>query len=175
MDTTPETDRPTGLADGDASSERTAYAATPAAVYEAQYVPMVRLAYLLAGSREQAEDAVQDVFAKMIRRWDRIDDPTVYLKWSVVNACRDTGRRRAVQKRFLSRWRPEPAVPPPDDPLADAVRRLPPRQRAVVVLRYYLSMTGPEIAELMKCPLGTVKSLNYRALAGLKQELADVR
>jgi hypothetical protein len=68
--------------------------ASLAGLYRQEYAPMVRLAHLITGSNEVAEDVVQDAFVRMYRNWDRADQPGAYLRTIVVNGCRTWHRRR---------------------------------------------------------------------------------
>jgi RNA polymerase sigma-70 factor (sigma-E family) len=137
-------------------------------VYRREQVAMVRLAVLLVGSHALAEEIVQDAFAQLFERWDRIDRPAAYLRTCVVNGCRRAHRRRRQDQRVA-----EGAVPPAPiglgaDHLADALAALPPRRRAAVVLRYYEDLSEAEIAEALGVRRGTVKSLLHRGLAELR-------
>jgi RNA polymerase sigma-70 factor (sigma-E family) len=140
------------------------------ALYERQFGPMVRLAYTLVDTRQQAEEVVQDSFAAVYERFHRLDNPEAYLRVTVLNGC-----RRVLRRRMLSRRQP---VPPSEDTqlgashVVDAIRRLPHRQRSMVVLRYDLQLTDREIAETLGVPIGTVKSTIHRALAELRKELS---
>jgi RNA polymerase sigma factor (sigma-70 family) len=130
--------------------------------------PMVRLAYLLVGSEAVAEEVVQDAFTQVYARWDHIDRPGAYLQTCVVHGARRSGRRiRREQDRA------EPSGPAALDAreLLDALGRLRPTWRAVVVLRFYGGMTQPEISDLLGVRPGTVKSRLHRALAQLREEL----
>ena len=102
------------------------------------------------------------------------DDPAAYARKVLLNRRRSLLRRAGVEARFLARTRPE-AVPPPGDEQAmvlwQAVQDLPPRQRAVLVLRFHEDLTEAEVARLLGLPLGTVKSLAHRGLARLRQRL----
>lgn len=139
-----------------------------AAVYRRLYPSLVRTAYLLVDTREQAEEVVQDAFAKAFPRWDRLRVPEAYVRTCVVNGCRKVQRRRGLARRLV--------VPPIDevrgehDHVADAVRRLPSPQREVVVLRYYLQATDAEIATTLRMPVGTVKSALHRARSTLREQ-----
>jgi RNA polymerase sigma-70 factor (sigma-E family) len=135
--------------------------------YAEHRVGLVRLAALLVDDRAVAEEVVQDSFAKLYERWNRADDPLAYVRMCVVNRSRDVLRRR----RLLSR---EPAsvesVAEADhDHLRDAIARLPARQRAAIVLRYYADLSVEETAALMRTRPGTVKSLVHRGLAALRK------
>ena len=155
------TETPRGDADG------TPYE-SPAELHQARYAAMVRLATLLSGSAATAEDIVQDAFVKLIERWDRVEQPSAYLRASVVNACAGHHRHREVVRRHTT-----PPVLTVVDPegfvLRDAVLRLPARQRAVLVLRFYEDLPEAEIAALLHCRVGTVKSALHRGLAQLRR------
>lgn len=131
------------------------------AVYRRLYPTLVRLAFLLVDTQELAEEAVQDAFAKAYLKWNRIESPDAYLRTCVVNACRKVQRRRRVVRRH-----PDPVAEHSDllaDHVADAVRRLRSPMKEAVVLRYYLQLSDPEIAEALGIAVGTVKSTLHRA------------
>jgi RNA polymerase sigma factor (sigma-70 family) len=139
--------------------------------YTTQWRGAFRLAALMTNDVEAGADIAQDVFANMSRRWATIERPDAYLQRSLTNASsnwRRTGRTAAAKLHLL-------AVPDVDeapiDGLAEAVARLPFRQRAVVVLRYYADLSEAEIARALDCRPGTVKSLGSRALAALSKEI----
>lgn len=149
-----------------------------AVLYADQFAPLVRLAALLVGSPEAAEDVVQEAFAKLHGRFRRVDEPRAWLRVAVVNASRNERRRLGRLRRHLvgQAGRSDAAVagPPPepaDAALLEALRRLPDRQRAVVVLRFYLGLNEAEIATTLGTRPGTVKSRLHRALAQLRAEL----
>jgi RNA polymerase sigma factor (sigma-70 family) len=132
---------------------------------------MVRVAYLIAGSTAVAEEVTHDAFVTVYERWDRLDQPGAYLRRCVVNgAMRTTRRRRHGQRLEAADPAPAEARPAHDDTL-DAVQRLAPRARSLVVLRYYAQLTIQEIADVLQIPPGTVKSGLHRALAELREVL----
>ena len=140
-------------------------------MYDQHWNQLIGLATLLSGSRSVAEEVVQDVFAAAIPRWDSIDNHEWYLKRSVVNRVRSLWRRDARMKASpLARevTSGEPQI----DETWRILRRLPARQRTVLVLRIYLDLPDEEIAGLMHCPEPTVRSLAFRALATLRKELS---
>lgn len=139
--------------------------------YRELRLPLLRLAFLLTGSRETAEDVVQTAFVSAQPRWPRIDDPPAYLRRSVVNLAKD-GQRREFRRRRLLRPEPESvtAIPEIDETWA-LVRKLPPAQRAVVVLHYYEDLPLVEIGQLLNRPASTVRSDLRRALARLRKAL----
>jgi RNA polymerase sigma factor (sigma-70 family) len=148
------------------------HAATFAEVYTALLPGLVRFAGLLLGSSFVAEDVVQDAFAKLHPRIDRVDNPAAWLHTVVVRSCSNERRRWATARRHAARLaRPEVTTDEPVDPIIEQVRRLPPRQRAVVVLRFYNDLAEAEIARLLGIRVGTVKSTLHRALSTLGEEI----
>ncbi len=139
-------------------------------LFRASWTDLVRLATFLTGSVPTAEDLVQDTFARFGARADHLEDPTRYLRTSVVNACRSHHRRRLVELRH----RPGVAHPGVDHPgeLWDVLGRLSGRQRTAVVLRYYLDLPEEEIATTLRCRPSTVRSLVQRGLARMREELS---
>lgn len=138
--------------------------------YQRLYPQLVRLAYLLVDTVEHAEEAVQDSFAKAYPKWGRVEHPDTYLRTAVVNTC-----RRVQRRRMLVRRTPTPRVDDAvlgADHIDDIVRRLPLRLRHVIVLRYYLQLSEPEIADTLGMALGTVKSTLHRARTHIREELS---
>ncbi|MDO8389381.1 MAG: sigma-70 family RNA polymerase sigma factor [Actinomycetota bacterium] len=141
-----------------------------ATFYRAERPAAVRLAALLT-QRVAAEDVVQEAFAGLYPRFADLDNPAAYLRVAILNGCRQMHRRRAVELDRLPRLT-TPGVFDPELPaMADAVAALPYRQRAVLVLRYWLDLSEDEIAEALGCRPGTVKSLSSRALERLGEEV----
>jgi len=130
-----------------------------------------RLAAFLTHDLQAGEDIAQDVLAEMARRWDSLDTPDAYLQRALSNASWNWKRRRRTADRKLPLVARPGSEAPVFDELADAVARLPFRQRAVVVLRYYADLSEAEIADALGCRPGTVKSLASRALATLSKEI----
>jgi RNA polymerase sigma-70 factor (sigma-E family) len=141
---------------------------------------MVRLAYTLTGDQGHAEDIAQAAFASAYAAWGRVrraGDPDAYVRAIVVHENSKRFRKLRVREDLRA------AVPEcgtgPDDRLADraalhdALSRLGPRQRAVIVLRFWLDMSEAETARALDCSVGTVKSQTSRALATLRKH-ADV-
>jgi RNA polymerase sigma factor (sigma-70 family) len=137
-------------------------------VYRASYARLVRTARMLTGSSETAEEVVQDAFVGLHPHFDTVHDPIGYLYRSVVNGCRTGHRRRQVRERL----RPSPARSTVDAPEIDetwaALRSLPIRRRTVIVLRYYADLPIADIAQILGCPAGTVRSLLHRSLSELE-------
>lgn len=141
-------------------------------LYAEAYRPMVRLALLLTGSSAQAEELVQDAFVRVYGQWANVEAPRAYLRQAVVNACRSHRRRRSRELRHgPGAAERAGAVDPEANLMRDALARLTDRQRKAVVLRYYEDLSEAEIARLLDCRPGTVKSLLSRGLARLRKEL----
>jgi RNA polymerase sigma-70 factor (sigma-E family) len=137
---------------------------------------MVRFAYALTGNPWTAEDVAQAAFTKAYAAWPRVTrarNPAAYVKRIVINEHRDRTRERRLAERFteISPDRGADVVVQIADrsALTAALRALGPRQRAVVVLRYWLDLSEAEIAAAMSCSAGTVKSQASRALAALRK------
>jgi RNA polymerase sigma factor (sigma-70 family) len=137
-------------------------------LFREHYGAAVRLAYLLTGSRAVAEDLVQDSFVRLHGHWNRVEQPTAYLRASVVNACRAYHRRVRRERAHF----PELVVDSvsPETPLIlDALAALPYKQRAALVLRFYEDRPAQEIAKALHCRPATVRSLIHRGLAALRK------
>ncbi|MED7949715.1 MULTISPECIES: SigE family RNA polymerase sigma factor [unclassified Streptomyces] len=139
---------------------------------------LVRTAYLLTGDYHEAEDVVQATFAKVFRNWSRIsrlEEPDAYIHRALVNNNLSRHRRRRVRQLLV------PVLPDRASTaggghggveersvLLQALAELPPRQRAVVVLRYWEDMSEGQVAEVLDCSPGNVKSQASRGLAKLR-------
>lgn len=131
---------------------------------------LVRLGRLLTGSQQLGEDLAQEALLGLVRNAP-ISQPRAYLRRSLVNLSINAGRRRTRERTYLQSIREQPMPPPETDDLWPLVIALPVRQRSVLVLRYYEDLSEAEIARVLGCRPGTVKSLASRALARLRQEL----
>jgi RNA polymerase sigma factor (sigma-70 family) len=141
------------------------------ALYHREFAGLVRLAMVLVDSQEQAEEVVQDAFAGLYLRYRVVSAPLAYVRASVLNGSRKVLRRRLLMRRHPGQ--PQGSSEMVYNHVIDAVRRLPARQRAAVVLRYELQLTDAEIAETLKVPIGTVKSTLHRAISRLREEVTD--
>lgn len=133
---------------------------------------MIRLAWLLVGSRAVAEDVVHDAFLAVHQRWGRVDNPGAYLHRAVVNKSLTWRQRRSHEEHLLAVvGEPPPTGDPAVDTMWDAIQRLRPERRAVVVLRYWADLPHEEIARLLGCRPPTVRTRLHRALADLREEV----
>lgn len=140
-------------------------------LYRDRYPSLVRLAVLLVDSTEQAEELVQEAFARAYLRWDKLDHPEAYVRRVLVNASRDVLRRRRIERRLSLRPTPPDDTVHDRDYLDDALAALPGRERIALVLTYYEGLDEAATAELMGCPRGTVKSLLHRGIARLRGQI----
>jgi RNA polymerase sigma-70 factor (sigma-E family) len=139
----------------------------------------LRLAYVLTGDRELAEDLMQEAFVRITGRLghlrvpDRLD---VYLRRTIVNLCTSQLRRRKLERAWLAGEAAKSMTQREDDPaLRDemwrALQRLPFRQRAALVLRFYEDLSERETAELLGCSQGALNSLVVRGIKTLRADL----
>jgi RNA polymerase sigma factor (sigma-70 family) len=141
-------------------------------VYAAERPAIVRLAALLVGSHAEGEELAHDAFMKLLERLDEVDNPAGFLRTVVVRLALSTQRRRRTEARVVRRVGVDrPTSIPELDETWDALQRLQPARRAVLVLRYYEHLHHGEIADLLGCPTATVRSRTRRALQDLHKEL----
>ena len=156
-----------------------------AALFDRHYVPMCRLAFVILGDHALAEEIVMEALLKTFAGWGRlreIDRADAYLRRAVVNLCRSRIRRKMIEVRVNAEARGRaPRAKPDWDPeshetnrlVMEAVRALPERQRAAVVLRYYDDLSESQIAEVLDCSVGTVKSQLSKARSKLEATLGN--
>ncbi|HEV7527043.1 MAG TPA: SigE family RNA polymerase sigma factor [Acidimicrobiia bacterium] len=156
-------------APGEAAAPTTDFAA----FYRATWPGAARLAALLTQDARVGEDLAQEAFARVYPKWSRIENPNAYLRTAVVNACRSWQSRRHTERVKLPLVATSASTELTFDLLADAVAELPYRQRAALVLRYYMGLSEAEIADALGCRPGTVKSLTSRALAALRKGIEE--
>ncbi|MFB7596732.1 SigE family RNA polymerase sigma factor [Streptomyces sp. NPDC056160] len=143
----------------------------------ARWSHLVRTAYLLTGDVHHAEDLTQTALAKAYRSWrhvSRSDSPEAYVRRILVNCNSDRFRKRRVREALTAvppevagrdeavSWADERSV------LLAALAGLPPKQRAVIVMRYWEDLSEAEVAEVLGCSPGTVKSQASKALVKLR-------
>jgi len=151
------------------------------ALYQAHALGLIRLAVVMLGDRAAAEDVVQEAFCGLYRRWHSLSDPgkaLSYVRSSVINGCRTALRRRKRPARLAGDPPGESAeasalIGEEHRQVLTAIRRLPARQREVLVLRFYLDLDEGQIAASMRISRGTVKSTTSRALAALGRMLGE--
>jgi RNA polymerase sigma-70 factor (sigma-E family) len=140
----------------------------------------LRLAFFLTGDRELAQDLVQDAFVRIAGRFGYLRQPDgfeAYLRRTIVNLFTSHLRRLRLERAEIARERMErplgsmPADAVERDELVRALRRLPERQRAAVVLRFYEDLTEREAADVMRCSASAVNSLVSRAMVTLRDEM----
>jgi len=155
-------------------------AAAVTALYHEHALGLIRFARLLLGSPAGAEDVVQDAFCGLFRRWEHLDDKGKalgYVRSAVLNGCRSVQRRSRLADRLVT-FQPdaisaEAAALTGEErrEVVKALRRLPHRQREVLVLRYYLDLSDEQIASDMGISQATVRSARRRALLSLEHLL----
>jgi RNA polymerase sigma-70 factor (sigma-E family) len=150
-------------------------------LYQAHLLSLTRLAHIMLGDLAAAEDVVQEAFCGLYRRWHHLTDTDKalgYVRSSVLNGCRSAVRHRPPADQGHE---PPPAVSAETTVMAGeerreimrAIRGLPPRQREVLVLRYYLDLPEAEIAAVMGIGSSTVRSATHRAIASPGRALRE--
>jgi RNA polymerase sigma-70 factor (sigma-E family) len=140
-----------------------------------------RLAYLLTGNKELAEDLVQDAFVRVAGRFGGLrssESFEAYLRKTIVNLSRGYWRRQSIERRYLRSQGRRGALVSSEFPdvashraIVQALASLTDRQRAAIVLRYYEDLTEQQTADVIGCSLGTVKSLVSRGMTTLRTEI----
>ena len=148
------------------------------ALYRAEYDESVRLARLLTGDLHRGEELAQEAFVRIAGRLATLDQPAAYLRTTLVNLCRDHGRRESTVRRNPPA--PPGATGPPElpadvDAVWQAVATLPARRRDAVILRYWHDLTTDDVAAVLGVRPGTARSLIHRGLASLQEVLTDDR
>jgi RNA polymerase sigma-70 factor (sigma-E family) len=154
-------------------------------LYEAHALGMIRLAHIMLGDRQSAEDAVQEAFYGLYRRWSGLSDPdraVPYVRSAVLNHCRSVLRRRTssqAPRDLLGHQADvvsaESAVLTGEErrEVMAALRQLPRRQREALVLRFYLDLPAEEAATSMGISASSVRSATHRALTALGRMLQE--
>jgi RNA polymerase sigma-70 factor (sigma-E family) len=154
------------------------------ALFRAHHLELVRLALLMVGDQATAEDVVQDAFERLHRGWRGLRQPSsglAYVRSSVLNGCRSVHRRAAVARKHVPELAGSANATSPDaasaaddrGEMAAALRRLPRRQREVLVLRYYLDLDVAEIAGTLRISPSAVRATTTRGLAALARALGE--
>ncbi len=141
---------------------------------------LLRTASLLCGARSDAEDILQTALEKAYRHWGKLSteaDPEPYVRKILVNLTISRARRWRVLREVYMPSPPEVTMPSETGTvelrgvLLDELRRLGPRQRAVLVLRYWEDLSEAETAKMLGCSVGTVKSQAARGLTRLRERM----
>lgn len=153
------------------------------AAFEHHYQPLIRVCFLLCGDRDMAEDLTQEAFVRAAAHLEALPEEKVwpYLRRAMINLWKNRLRRLALERRVRQQSPSQdtcdaPAAPTIEDreALWQRVLRLPKRQRACLVLRYYEELSERETADTLGISIGTVKSQTARALRRLREELDHV-
>ena len=149
-----------------------------------QHPRLVGMIGLYCGDRDLAEELVQEALARLCVHWPRLPSDADAARWVTrvsFNLAKSSFRTRAARRRIMERYGGSlaPAMPGDDEgtsalAVRAAVAGLPERQRRVIVLRYFCDLPVADVAELMGCPEGTVKSLTSGAVAGLRRAGLEV-
>ena len=156
-----------------------------AEVFDAYYVPLYRYIYYHVGHRETAEDLAAEVFERLLAQLHEGGGPQVHLKpwlFRVAHNIVVDDARRQVHRKHQPLDAHLPANVPPVDEQAhqailsaevrQALQRLTPKQRSVIILKFLLGMDNAEVAHALTLPVGSVKSLQHRGLAALRRNLS---
>lgn len=135
---------------------------------------LLRFAHVLTGDPSAAADLVQDALERAMVAWPRVarqDDPEGYVRRIMVN--RNISIWRRLRRERLVDEPPEVPQQPRGRDLAlwEQLKQLPPKQRTVIVLRYYEDMTEQQVADVLGCSVGTVKSQSSKAIANLRRHI----
>ncbi len=130
----------------------------------------MKVAFLLTGSAEEAEDVVHEAFVRCVPLLPGVDHAPSYLRTAVVNECRT--RHKRGNRRSAVTLRADEQLPHDLIETRDALSVLSDRKRIVIVLRYFVDLPDDQIAALLSCRKSTVRSLAHRALKELREELA---
>lgn len=147
---------------------------------EARSLALRRTAYALTGDLHQAEDLVQSALIKLADRWHKVDDPEAYVRRIIYHDQVSWWRRRTRVREVTVEQPPERTGSDPADvvdrrlDVQQALLRLTPRQRAVLLLRFYEDLPEREVAAILGCSVGTVRSQSSRALAKLRRVAPDL-
>jgi RNA polymerase sigma factor (sigma-70 family) len=150
-------------------------------LYESHSLTATRLAYVLTGDADAAQDIAQEAFVRIGRRLFALRDPQhshAYLYRTVVNLCRGRARRLKIERRALQLLTSDEQRRGPDisdqDEMWRALLLLPVRQRAALFLRYYQDLSEAQAAEVLQCSVSALKSLVNRGLKELRARFEGV-
>lgn len=144
----------------------------------ARFQPLRVLAYVTCGDWQAAEDAVSGALSRLYLKWDKVASPEAYARTAVIRAAIGEKRRPWHRERAVGEAFPDVAIPDRSGDVDErlrmrsALRQVPPRQRAALVLRFLEGLSVDETAEVLGCSPGTVKSQTSRGLTTLRAVLA---
>jgi RNA polymerase sigma-70 factor (sigma-E family) len=146
-------------------------------LFAERVAPLQRLAYLLTGDHHLAEDITQQAFIRFYGKFMNLRDPAAadaYLRRTVVNLARGHHRRVKRERQYLDQNQPRDIVVAESpvaerDVLVRAIRQLPYRQRAAIVLRYFGDLSEREAAEALDCSTNAIKALTARSMTRLRE------
>jgi RNA polymerase sigma-70 factor (ECF subfamily) len=147
--------------------------------YDAAFGRLVGQLFLITGDQHEAEEVVQEAFARAAARWSRLQDydaPEAWVRRVAMNLAASRARQARRRLAILARLRPAAQVPPASDEalaLAEALRTLPMRQRRAIVLHHLIGMPVQQVATTMGVPAGTVKTWLGRGRRALAVRLGD--
>jgi len=145
-------------------------------VYRSQRLEVIRLAFLLVRSHATAEELAHDAFLRLHAHFDEVENPGGFLHTAVVRLCLTWLSRESKQRELLTRVDVVSSFEPTAiDEMWAALGLLPIERRTVLVLRYYADMSHADIAALVGCPVGTVRTRLHRGLADLRRALPAER
>jgi RNA polymerase sigma-70 factor (sigma-E family) len=141
-------------------------------LYRCTYGGLLALAVAIVRDRSLAEDLVHDAYAQLWRQWASVTHPTAWLRRAVVSHCLASLRTQRRRESIIRRQAPAaPAAEPDERAFLDLLTGLNERQRVAVVLRYVQDLSEAEIASVLGCRPGTVKSTLHRAIRVLRARL----
>jgi RNA polymerase sigma factor (sigma-70 family) len=142
-------------------------------LYRRTYGGLLAVAIAAVRNRSLAEDLVQDTYAQLWTRWASVTQPTAWLRRAVVSNCLASLRTQRRREAIIRRQAPAPPTTAPDEKaFLDLLTGLNERQRIAVTLRYVQDLSEAEIASVLGCRPGTVKSTLHRAIKVLRARMA---
>jgi RNA polymerase sigma factor (sigma-70 family) len=141
-------------------------------VYQREGPALLRLAYVMVGSRAVAEDLTHEAFTRLVPRFDQVENPAAFLRTVLSRLCLTWLGRSSMERERLGLVDPPPPVGEPEiDETLAALDRLGPDRKAVLVLRFYADLDHAAIAEVLGCSTATARTRLHRGLADLREEL----
>lgn len=151
-----------------------------AELYRTHSLGALRLAYVLIGDEQGAQDLVHDAFVRLFGRYRDLRDVDhfdAYLRRTIINLSKNQRRHAAYQRAFLEGARSQPGTSPSEarDDITEALMQLPERQRTALALRYLEDLSEQQTADAMDTTVAAVKSLTQRGSAALRKQLRGER